>query len=100
MGANQETVTAPHCGHARLTCLAWSVIVRDSTPFPDLEQMRYMLNRYTVQRQVSLEGKTLSFVVFLGSRKRGWKRFDVAAVRASGDLVPYARTATVLATVR
>jgi hypothetical protein len=34
-----------------------------------------MISRYTVIRNATLEGETLNFMVFLGSRKRGWRTF-------------------------
>jgi hypothetical protein len=39
-----------------------------------------MLARHTVQRLTDMDGKTLSFMVYLGSRRRGWRTFRPEAV--------------------
>ena len=35
-----------------------------------------MLNRYKVERIATPDGRTLCFMVFLGSRRRGWRTFQ------------------------
>jgi hypothetical protein len=38
--------------------------------------MRNMFDRYLLTRIADLEGKTLCFMIYLGSRDRGWKTFQ------------------------
>ena len=44
--------------------------------------MRNMISRYLIKRIDDHDGRTLCFMIYLGSRDRGWKTFDLDQVPA------------------
>lgn len=54
----------------------------DSTLSAFGEQNQNMISRQKVERIATLDGVTLCFMIYLGSRSRGWKTFSPEDVPA------------------